>query len=136
PPPAAPPQPITAQPAPPPPPPEPPRRTDGGMTNLQLGGILTGAAGAVALGYATILVVQANNDANKVANAPVGTPWGTRDRFDRDGKSKARTAKLVGAAGGVAAMAGATMWWLGWRTARVDVAVTPSHAEVVCAFAF
>jgi len=139
-PPAAPPEPVTAQPpppSPPSPPPEPPRHTDGGgMTGLQLGGILTGAAGAVALGYATLLVVQANSDANKVANAPFGTPWSTVDRYDRDGKSKARTAKLVGAAGGVAAIAGATMWWLGRRSARVDVAVTPSHAEVVCAFAF
>ncbi|HEX3478321.1 MAG TPA: hypothetical protein VHT91_25045 [Kofleriaceae bacterium] len=101
-------------------------------------GIVTGAAGVVALGAAGLYAIAANQDSDTVASSRIGTPYtGDLVSTDGNGRTAARRARLLGGLGAALAVAGGAMWYIGHRQgAQIDVAIAPGHAEVALSCAF
>lgn len=101
-------------------------------------GIVTGAAGVVALGAGGLYALAAKQDSDTVAGSRVGTPY-TGDLVSTDGNGRtaaSRARGLVGI-GAALAVAGGAMWYIGHRQgAQLDVAIAPGHAEVALSCAF
>ena len=113
-------------------PPVPPREHD---SSMKTAGIATAAGGAVLLGLGLYLDHVASDDASKVES--FRGVWTTTQQ---DWQSSGQTASTWGAiatGAGVAALAGgAVLYYLGMRSDRMDVAVTPHAATVVWAGSF
>ena len=101
-------------------------------------GIVTGAAGIVALGAAGLYAIAASQDSDTVANSRPGTPYtGDLVSTDGNGRTAARHARVLAGVGAALAVAGGAMWYIGHRQgAQIDVAIAPGHAEVALSCAF
>lgn len=106
---------------------------DGG--SMKTAGIATAAGGAVLLGLGLYLDHVASDDASKVESFR-----GVWTKTQQDWQNSGQTASTWGAiatGAGVAALAGgAVLYYLGMRSDRMDVAVTPHAATVVWAGSF
>jgi hypothetical protein len=115
----------------------PPASSRGG--GLRTAGLVTGAVGAAALVVSGVFAIQARQDSNTVAGAPVGTPFtGDVAMANDSGKTEASRARVLVGVGAVLAIAGGAMWYVGHRLgdAHVDVAIMPGHTEVTFSCAF
>lgn len=113
-----------------------PASTSGGKT-LRIAGLATGAAGAGLLVGSIVLAMRASDRADQVSD--FRGEWTTEQRaLEREGE-RARTWSIVtGVAGGAALVGGAVLYYAGHRARRshVDVALTPSRAEVQWSVSF
>lgn len=106
---------------------------------LRIGGIVIASLGGAATAFAIVSAAKARDEANLVASQPGGTPWNPAlEDHQSSGQSAQTRAEVFGAIGAAAIIGGGVLWWIGHGKARtrVDVAVTPGHAElgVSCAF--
>ena len=127
--------PLTAEPSEPDLPP-PPRSSGGGRT-LRIAGIATGAAGTGLVIASVVLALRASDRADRVSD--FRGEWTTEQRaLEREGQRARTWGLLTGVAGGAALVGGAVLYYAGHRAdrSRVDVALTPSHAEVQWAVSF
>ena len=104
---------------------------------LRIAGIATSAAGAGLVVTSVVLALRASDRADRVSD--FRGEWTTEQRaLEREGQ-RARTWSIVtGVAGGAALVGGAVLYYAGHRAQRahVDVALTPSHAEVQWSVSF
>jgi len=102
-------------------------------------GLITTSVGASALVVSGLYALKARQNSSTLSGEPVGTAYsGSVAATDADGKSAATRSKYLLAIGGVLAVGGGIMWYLGHRQgeSHVDVAIIPGHAEVSFSCAF
>jgi tetratricopeptide (TPR) repeat protein len=104
----------------------------------RIAGIVTGAAGIVALGAGGLYANAAKQDSDTVSGSRTGTPYtGDVASTDSHGRTAASRARGLVGAGAALAVAGGVMWYIGHRkAAQLDLAIAPDHAEVALSCAF
>jgi len=102
-------------------------------------GLITTSVGASALVVSGLYALKARQNSSTLSGEPFGTSYsGAVAATDADGKSAATRSKYLLALGGLLAVGGGIMWYVGHRQgeSHVDVAIVPGHAEVSLSCAF
>jgi tetratricopeptide (TPR) repeat protein len=104
--------------------------------NLRIAGIATASVGVVLGVTSFVFARHASSAADQVA-AHRGEWTATERALEREGHRDATISIATGIAGGAAIVGGVALYYLGRESARrVDVAVAPTHAEVVWSVSF
>lgn len=98
--------------------------------SMKTAGIATAAGGAVLLGLGLYLDHVASDDASKVESFR-GVWTKTQQDWQSSGQSASTWGAIATGAGVAALVGGGVLYYLGMRSDRVDVAVTPHAATVV-----